>query len=158
MIPKIKKLAEDVFNALGSGYEEAVYEKAMEVALRLAKIPYENQRVLPVFYKNFAVGISRPDLIINDIKGNEKIVLELKATPSKTGPKEEVQLQKYLESLKMKKGVLINFPQTNKDGPGTEIEFRVVGDKLSHECDQCGRVISHRGKCLPCNKKNKKGR
>jgi GxxExxY protein len=127
MIAKVRKMAEDVFAALGSGYEEAVYEKAMEVALRLEKIPYENQRVLPVFYKNFAVGMSRPDLIINDTKGKEKIVLELKATPGKVGMKEEVQLKKDLESLKMKKGIIINFPQTNKDGPGTEIEFVVVG-------------------------------
>ena len=64
MNDKIKKIAEDVFEALGSGYSEDVYEKAMEVGLRLAKIPYENQRTLPIFYKNFAVGISKPDLIV----------------------------------------------------------------------------------------------
>ncbi len=105
---EIKKIAEDVFDALGSGYSEEVYEKAMEVGLRLAKIPYENQRVLPVFYKNFAVGVSRPDLIVKDNDGGEKIVLELKATPTSIGMKEEVQLQKYLQSLNMKKGILIN--------------------------------------------------
>ena len=127
MIPIIKKLAKDVFASLGSGYEEAVYEKAMEVALRLEKIPYENQRVLPIFYKKFAIGTSRPDLVINDTKGKEKIVIELKATPSSLGKKEEVQLAKYLESLKLKKGILINFPQVTKEGPGTEPEFIVVG-------------------------------
>jgi len=127
MIPVIKKLAKDVFKALGSGYEEAVYEKAMEVALRLEKIPYENQRTLPVFYKNFAVGISRTDLIINDTKGKEKIVIELKAVPSSLGKKEEVQLQKYLDSLKMKKGIIINFPQVAKGEEGKECEFIVVG-------------------------------
>ena len=127
MIPVIKKLAKDVFKALGSGYEEAVYEKAMEVALRLEKIPYENQRVLPIFYKNFAIGTSRPDLIINDTKGKEKIVIELKAVSSKLGEKEKVQLKMYLDTLGMKKGILINFPQTTKDGPGKEPEFKVVG-------------------------------
>ena len=127
MIEKIKKLAREVFEALGSGYSEEVYEKALEVALRLEKIPYENQRVLPIFYKNFAVGMSKPDLIINDVKGKEKIILELKASTGKIGKKEEVQLGKYLESLKMKKGILINFPQTTKDGPGVEVEFLVVG-------------------------------
>ncbi len=39
MISKIKQLAQDVFDALGSGYSEGIYEKAMEVALRLEKIP-----------------------------------------------------------------------------------------------------------------------
>jgi hypothetical protein len=33
----------------------------------------ENQRVLPIFYKNFAVGTSRPDLIVKDDNGGEKI-------------------------------------------------------------------------------------
>tara|TARA_Y100000310_G_scaffold113815_1_gene112268 strand:- start:2372 stop:2755 length:384 start_codon:yes stop_codon:yes gene_type:complete len=127
MIPKIKQLAKDVFKALGSGYSEDIYEKAMEVALRLEKIPYENQRVLPIFYKNFAIGTSRPDLIINDTKGNEKIIIELKAVSSSLGKKEEVQLQKYLERLKMKKGILINFPQVSGDEVGKEPEFKTVG-------------------------------
>ena len=151
MIDKIKKLAEEVFAALGSGYEEAVYEKAMEVAFRLEKIPYENQRGLPVFYKNFAVGMSKPDLIITDVEGKEKIILELKATSSETGMKEEVQLQKYLQSLKMKKGIIINFPQTNKDGPGAEIEFKEVSDELN-KCDDCGKTICHGADCSDCVK------
>jgi len=151
---EIKKIAEDVFDALGSGYSEEVYEKAMEVGLKLAKIPYENQRVLPVFYKNFAVGVSRPDLIVKDNDGGEKIVLELKATPTSIGMKEEVQLQKYLQSLNMKKGILINFPQTNKDGPGTEIEFKEVSDELN-TCDKCGKVICHGTDCENCVKQIK---
>ena len=126
MIPIIKKIAKDVFKSLGSGYEEAVYEKAMEVGLRHEKIHYENQRVLPVFYKNFAVGMSRPDLIINDVKGKEKIVIELKAVSGELGKKEEVQLAKYLESLKVKKGIIINFPQVAKGEEGKTPEFIVV--------------------------------
>lgn len=154
MIDKIKKIAEDVFETLGSGYSEEVYEKSMEVGLRLAKIPYENQRVLPVFYKNFAVGTSKPDLIVKDTAGGEKIILELKATPSKTGMKEEVQLQKYLQNLKMKKGIIINFPQTNKDGPGSEIEFKEVSDILN-SCPECGKIICHGDECVVCLKKEK---
>ena len=72
----------------------------MEIRLRLAKNPYENQRILPIFYKNFAVGTSKPDLIVKDADGGEKIIIELKATPTPTGMKEEVQLQKYLQILK----------------------------------------------------------
>lgn len=155
MIDKIRKIAEDVFETLGSGYSEDVYEKAMEVGLRLAKIPYENQRVLPIFYKNFAVGTSKPDLIVKDTDGGEKIILELKATPTPTGMKEEVQLQKYLQVLKMKKGIIINFPQTNKDGPGVEIEFREVSDELN-KCDKCGKIILHDAECDACLKEEAK--
>lgn len=157
MIDKIKKVAEDVFETLGSGYSEEVYEKAMEVGLRLAKIPYENQRVLPIFYKNFAVGTSKPDLIIKDVEGDEKIILELKATSSPTGMKEEVQLQKYLQILKMKKGIIINFPQTNKDGPGAEIEFKEVSDELN-KCSKCGKIILHNSDCDSCAKEEAKAK
>ncbi len=157
MIDKIKKIAEDVFETLGSGYSEEIYEKSMEVGLRLAKIPYENQRVLPIFYKNFAVGTSKPDLIVKDTEGGEKIILELKATSSSTGMKEEVQLQKYLQTLKMNKGIIINFPQTNKDGPGLEIEFKEVSDELN-KCGECGKVLCQDAECSACLKEEKKSK
>jgi GxxExxY protein len=157
MIDKIRKIAENVFETLGSGYSEEVYEKSMEVGLRLAKIPYENQRVLPIFYKNFAVGTSKPDLIVKDSEGGEKIILELKATSTQIGLKEEVQLQKYLQVLKMKKGIIINFPQTNKDGPGTEIEFKEVSDELN-ACDKCEKIICRGVECSTCSKKEKKSK
>jgi len=157
MIDKIRKIAEDVFKTLGSGYNEEVYEKSMEVGLRLAKIPYENQRVLPIFYKCFAVGTSKPDLIVKDTDGGEKIILELKATSTATGIKEEVQLQKYLQVLKMKKGVIINFPQTNKDGPGSEIEFKEVSDELN-TCEKCGKILCHGEDCRACVKEEAKAK
>ena len=129
MLTKIKQIAKDVFKELGSGYEECIYEKAMEVALRLEKIPYENQRILPIFYKNFNIGQAKPDLVINDTKGKEKIVIELKAVAAKLGEKELTQLKKYLETLKLKKGILINFPQASKEKGGGEVEVKVVGDR-----------------------------
>ena len=43
---KIKKIAKDVYKSLGSGHQECVYDKAMQVGLRLAKIKYENQKVV----------------------------------------------------------------------------------------------------------------
>jgi len=155
MKDKIKKIAEDVFETLGSGYSEEVYEKAMEVGLRLAKIPYENQRVLPIFYKNFAIGSSKPDLIVKDKEGGEKIVLELKATTSETGLKEEVQLQRYLQNLKMKKGIIINFLQTRSGCPASEIEFKEVSDELC-KCDKCGCYICSGAECENCVKEEKK--
>ena len=157
MIDKIRKIAEEVFETLGSGYAEEVYEKSMEVGLRLAKIPYENQRVLPIFYKNFAVGTSRPDLIVKDTDGGEKIILELKATSTPTGIKEEVQLQKYLQVLKMKKGIIINFPQTKKDGPASQIEFKEVSDELN-KCEKCGKFLCHGEECSACLKAEKKSK
>ena len=90
-------------------------------------------------------------------KGGEKIIFELKATSSSVGIKEEVQLQKYLQTLKMKKGILINFPQVNKDGPGAEIEFKEVSDELN-KCNKCGKVLCHGEECSVCAKGKEKGK
>jgi len=124
MIDKIKKMAKDIFNELGSGHPECVYQKAFEVALRLERIHYENQRTVPIFYKNHNVGEEIPDLIID--AGKEKIVLELKSVGAKLTQKEEVQVRKYLEVLKINQGVLINFPQPNAKETPKEPEIVLV--------------------------------
>ncbi|HLD15387.1 MAG TPA: GxxExxY protein [Candidatus Nanoarchaeia archaeon] len=124
MIPKLKEIAKDIFNELGSGHEEAIYQKAFEVALRLEKIAYESQKIVPVFYKKYNVGIGRPDIIVNDSKG--KILIELKAISSTLSLKEETQVRKYIEVLGIKDALLINFPQpSSKEVPNLP-EFREV--------------------------------
>jgi hypothetical protein len=45
-LDKIKKIARDVYRTLGSGFSEDGYDRAMQVGLRLAKIPYEGQQVI----------------------------------------------------------------------------------------------------------------
>ncbi|QQG38439.1 MAG: GxxExxY protein [Candidatus Woesearchaeota archaeon] len=125
MIDKIQKIAKDVFNELGSGHAEAVYQKAMEVGLRLEKIPYENQRIVPIYYKRYNVGQGIPDIIVNE-GNNGKIVIELKAVGSKLSNKEEVQLRKYMEVLGIKKGILINFPQPDSKKTPNEPEIKIV--------------------------------
>ena len=77
MLKKIPKIAKDIFNELGSCHQECVYQKAFEVALRLERIAYESQRIVPIFYKKYNVGEGKPDIIINDPKG--KILIELKS-------------------------------------------------------------------------------
>ena len=53
---RIKKIANDVYRVLGSGFSEGVYDRAMQVGLRLAKITYEGQKVVELKYKNHCVG------------------------------------------------------------------------------------------------------
>jgi GxxExxY protein len=53
---KIKAIARDVYRSLGSGYSEEVYDRAMQVGLRLAKIKYENQKVVELTFKNHHGG------------------------------------------------------------------------------------------------------
>jgi GxxExxY protein len=72
---EIKEIARDVYNTLGSGFSEDVYDRAMQVGLRLAGIPYESQKVVELKYKDHCVGEGYPDLVIHFAEG-ENLVLE----------------------------------------------------------------------------------
>jgi len=64
LIEKVKECAKEVYQELGSGWPECVYQNAMEVALREKGITYESQRILPISFKGHIVGESKPDLVI----------------------------------------------------------------------------------------------
>ncbi len=96
---KIKNIARDVYRSLGSGHQEVVYDKAMQVGLRLAKIKYENQKVVELKYKDHYVGVGYPDIVVNF--GKDKLILELKAAGGNLGPAEEQQLKNYMKLLKI---------------------------------------------------------
>jgi GxxExxY protein len=102
-IEEILECAKAVFQDLGEGWPEAVYQKAMEVELRERGIKYEDQRVLPVYYKDkYLVGRAELDLIVlvNLLSGKRvHIVIELKTD---TGIKEDhkIQIRKYIKALK----------------------------------------------------------
>lgn len=118
----LREIARDVHQELGSGHDEKVYRRAMEVDLRLRGIPYDSERVLELTYKNQYVGENYADLIVGS--GNDKIVVELKAMTFMLGGAEKQQIQKYMKVLGVKSGLLINFqkPETarkkrKEDGP-----------------------------------------
>lgn len=121
---QISKLAHEVYGELGSGFDEKVYQRAMEVGLRLAKIRYENQKVVELKFKDHYVGEGYPDLIV-DINGI-KLVLELKAV-NKVGGKEENQTRSYMRILNVPYGLLINFqtPSTDTEKE-TQLEIREI--------------------------------
>ena len=111
LLEVLHSIAQDIYDKLGSGFEEVVYQKAFEVALRLRGIPYEAQRVVPIFYQGFYVGEGKPDLIVG--RNEERMVVELKAVES-VGHKERMQIENYLRVLDLPRGLLINFPQPTK--------------------------------------------
>jgi len=120
----IKKIAKDVYKSLGSGFSEEVYDRAMQVGLRLTKVKYENQKVIELKYKDHCVGEGYPDLVVN--LGGDKVVVELKAVGSELGAAEEQQLKNYLKILKIKNGILINFQQPGKKEGKTKLEIKDV--------------------------------
>ena len=124
VVNQIKKLAKEVYGELGSGFDERVYQKAMEVGLRLAKVRYENQKVVELKFKDHYVGEGYPDLIIN--LNGVKLVVELKAV-NKVGGKEENQTKSYMRILNIPYGLLINFqtPSTDTEKE-TQLEIREI--------------------------------
>jgi GxxExxY protein len=84
-----------------------VYDRALQVGLRLARIPYEGQKVVELKYKDHCVGEGYPDLVVRC--GDEKIIVELKAVSWELGASKEQQLRNYMRILQVRYGILINF-------------------------------------------------
>jgi len=64
----------DVYNQLGHGFLESVYESALEIDLRVARIPVKRQEEIGVFFRGQCIGKYVADLVVND-----QVVVELKA-------------------------------------------------------------------------------
>lgn len=107
---KIIKCVYDVYNELGYGFLEKVYENALMIALYENGLSAENQRSIEVYYKNTIVGDYRADILVDN-----KVVLEIKAVKEFVS-EHEAQLLNYLKATKYEVGFLINF--------GPKIEFK----------------------------------
>lgn len=112
---EIRNLAQSIWDALGPGYSESVYHCAFEVALRSEGIPYETERIVPVFFQGQNVGHVRADLILRNT-----VVLELKSVGKLTDAY-RIQTRNYLKLLGLETGCLINFPDRN-----SQLEFEVI--------------------------------
>ena len=123
-IDRIKQIAQDVYETLGSGFSEEVYDRAMQVGLRLAKIGYEGQKVAELKYKDHYVGEGYPDLVVQ--LEQEKVIVELKAISGELGASEDQQLRNYLRILDLKRGLLINFQQPGRKQGTTKLDIREV--------------------------------
>jgi len=98
-----------VYNELGAGFLESVYEEALTIELEENSIPYKTQVKLPVYYKGRLLQKEFfADLIIYD-----KIIVELKCV-EKITTANEAQLLNYLKAINLKLGLLINFGNPEK--------------------------------------------
>jgi GxxExxY protein len=117
----VRQIAEDVYKTLGSGFSEEVYDRAMQVGLRLAKVPYEGQKVVELKYRDHYVGEGYPDLVVH--LGDEKLIVELKAISGELGASEEQQLRNYMNVLNIRRGMLINFQQPGRKQGKTKLDI-----------------------------------
>ena len=93
----------EVYNTLGYGFLERVYQNALYLELLSRGFKCEVQRQIKVYFKGKEVGVYYADIVVNDC-----IILELKANECLC-PEHEVQLLNYLKSTDIEIGLLLNF-------------------------------------------------
>ena len=103
---RIIAAAREVYRALGPGFEEVIYQRALAKELPVHSLEFEREVWIDVTYKGEQVGRKRVDYIIGD--GSDEVMLEVKAK----GGLEQVdfvQTLSYLKASGHKIGLLINF-------------------------------------------------
>lgn len=99
----ILKAFYDVYNTLGYGFLENVYQNAMYKELQRRGLKCEPQKKIEVYYKGEVVGTYFADILVEDV-----VILELKAA-SELSPAHAKQLMNYLKATGIEVGLLLNF-------------------------------------------------
>ncbi|MEW6196965.1 MAG: GxxExxY protein [Bacteroidota bacterium] len=106
-----------VYNTLGYGFLEKVYENAMKIELIGMNLKVENQKNIKVHYNGFQVGDYFADLVVSDT-----VIVELKAAEA-ICEEHEAQLVNYLKATNIEVGLLLNF------GKKPEFKRKVFGNE-----------------------------
>lgn len=114
---KIIKAFYHVYNTLGYGFLEKVYENAIIIELRSMGISVEKQRPIKVYYNEIQVGEYFADLVVENV-----VIVELKTAESFC-EEHEFQLINYLKATNIEVGLLLNFGKT------PEIKRKVFSNK-----------------------------
>ncbi len=100
---KIIGLSMEVHKVLGNGFQEVIYQRALEIEFARNNIPFKREFEMPIKYKNEQIGTRRVDFLLYD-----KISVELKAL-TKLELVHFAQAINYLEAYNLEIGLLLNF-------------------------------------------------
>lgn len=109
-----------VYNELGFGFLENVYQNALYLELTNEGFSVEAQKPVDVYYQNRVVGKYKADLVVN-----EDVILELKAVDYLV-KEHELQLINYLKATEIEIGLLLNF------GTKPEIRRKIFTNDRKH--------------------------
>jgi GxxExxY protein len=104
---KIIGCAMTVHKALGNGFQEVIYQRALEMEMRLSGIDFSREFEMPIFYREAQIGTRRVDFLVENL-----ISVELKAA-IKLEDVHFAQGINYLEAYNLEIGLLINFGETS---------------------------------------------
>ncbi len=92
-----------VHSALGNGFQEVIYQRALEVEMADEGLSFTREHEMPIYYKGRQIGSRRVDFLVDNV-----VSVELKAIARL----EDVHLAQainYLEAYDLEVGLLINF-------------------------------------------------
>lgn len=92
-----------VYNQLGYGFLEKVYENALFIELKKLGLQCITQNPIEVFYDNVKIGLYFADIVVNNC-----VIIEIKAAESLC-EEHEAQLTNYLRATDIEVGMLLNF-------------------------------------------------
>ena len=110
---EIMKIFYRVYNKLGYGFLEKVYENAIMLEFKREGIPAVSQSVIKVVYEDEIIGEYFADILVDN-----KVIIEIKAAKS-IAIEYEAQLLNYLNAIKIEVGILFNF------GPKADFKRKV---------------------------------
>ncbi len=95
--------AQKVHRFLGNGFQEVIYQRALEIEFEKKKLKFLREQAMDIFYEEKLIGTRRVDFLVDG-----DIMVELKAL-TKLEAVNIAQLINYIEAYKVKIGLLINF-------------------------------------------------
>lgn len=106
-----------VYNELGYGFSEKVYENALMIALKEMALDVNQQLPVMVYFKGQSIGEYIPDLVVENM-----VLCELKSTKN-IAEQHEAQLLNYLKATEIEVGLLLDF------GPKAEFRRKVLDNE-----------------------------
>ena len=92
-----------VHSALGNGFQEVIYQRALAIAMKKEGLSFHRELEMPIYFEETAIGTRRADFLVED-----QVLVELKAI-IKLDDVHLAQGLNYLVAYRIAKGLLINF-------------------------------------------------
>lgn len=148
----------EVYNVLGHGFLEAVYQEALDRELKRAGVPFRREVPLEIFYKGEPLNKN----YFADFVCFDKIIIETKALPTLL-PAHAAQVFNYLKATRLQLGFLVNFGCPEKlqysrhiNLPRTSLKAESENTDSTNPANFANRVSSHSSNPLnssdPCLK------
>ena len=113
---KVIGCAMAVHTALGNGFQEVIYQRALEIEMAEQGLPFSREHEMPIYYKKRQIGSRRVDFLVRDA-----VSVELKAI-AQLEDIHLAQAMNYLEAYDLEVGLLIN-------SGGRSMEFKRLANR-----------------------------